>query len=262
MGSLTRSEAIARAEAVAVSSYHLELDLTSGPDSFRSVTTVRFTAQPGVDTFVEVRPQRLREARLNGLQVPSEAFVDGRLWLKGVAAENELVVDADFAYSNASEGLHRFVDPADGEVYVYAQPAITQAPRFMACFDQPDLKAPVHLRVRVDPRWTVRANSPGTPVEPGRWEFSPTPPIATYLVTMAAGPFVARHAEHDGVPLGLYVRASLAEALDREADELFEVTTAALDHYHRLFGIRYPFGKYDQVFAPEFSWGADRKSVV
>src|SRR5690606_34930222 len=109
----------------------------------------------------EVRPRRLRGARLNGAPLDEEALSDGRLWLKGLAAENELVVDAEFPYSRASEGVHRFVDPADGEVYVYAQPAIAQAPRFMACFDQPDLKAPVTLRVRADSRWIVRANGDG-----------------------------------------------------------------------------------------------------
>ena len=157
MGSLTRSEAIARAEAVAVSSYHLELDLTSGPDTFRSVTTVRFTAQPGVDTFVEVRPQRLREARLNGLQVPSEAFVDGRLWLKGVAAENELVVDADLAYSNTGEGLHRFVDPADGEVYLSrSRPSTPGASGSSPASTSPTSRRRSRCAVTAPPRWTVR----------------------------------------------------------------------------------------------------------
>src|SRR5690606_25523733 len=139
---------------------------------------------------------------------------------------------------------------------IYAQPSITQAPRFMACFDQPDLKAPVTLRVTADPQWLVRANGAGRQVAPGRWEFAPTPPLATYLITLAAGPYHELRAEHDGIPLGLYARASLAGHLEREAPELFEVTAAGLDYYHDRFGIRYPFGDYDQVFAPEFSWGA------
>src|SRR5690606_39443919 len=75
---------------------------------------------------------------------------------------------------------------------------------------------------------------------------TPTPEIYT-LSLHDALPI----SEHDGIPLGLYARASLAEALAREADELFEVTAAALDHYHQLFGIRYPWGKYDQVRSEE-----------
>jgi aminopeptidase N len=255
--SLTQREAQARAALLSIRGYEVDFDLRGGPEAFRSTTTIRFRATaPGADTFVEVRPLALHAARLNGRALDPGALADGRLRLTDLRAENELVVEAEFPYSRASEGMHRFVDPADGEVYVYAQPSITQAPAFMACFDQPDLKAPVTLRVSADPAWRVRGNGEGARVAPGRWEFAPTPPIATYLVTMAAGPYHEIRSTHDGIPLGLYARASLAEHLDREAPELFEITTACLDRFHQLFGVRYPFGGYDQVFAPEFSWGA------
>jgi aminopeptidase N len=166
------------------------------------------------------------------------------------------VVTAEYAYSHSSEGMHRFVDPADGAVYVYAQPSITDAPCFMAAFDQPDLKASVSLSVSCDPAWVVRANGEGLQESPGRWNFAATKPIATYLITLVAGPFVAREEIHDGIALGIFARASYADVLERDAPEIFEVTRACLDRYHELFGIRMPFGKYDQAFVPEFSWGA------
>jgi aminopeptidase N len=254
---LTRQEAEQRAALVAVGGYELDIDLTGGPDTFRTTTTVRFTATtPGAATFVEVRPVTLTSARLNGTGLDPATLAGGRLPLPDLRADNELVVEASFRYSHASEGMHRFVDPADGEVYVYAQPSITQAPAFMACFDQPDLKAPVTVRVSADPRWLVRGNGTARQLAAGRWELDPTPPIATYLITAAAGPYHEVHAEHDGIPLGIYARASLAAQLDRDAAELFGITAACLDRYHQLFGIRYPYQKYDQVFAPEFSWGA------
>ena len=254
---LTRPEAEQRAALVTVEAYELDIDLTGGPDSFRTTTTVRFTATtPGAATFAEVRPVSLTSARLNGAGLDPATLAGGRLPLPDLRADNELVVEASFRYSHASEGMHRFVDPADGEVYVYAQPSITQAPAFMACFDQPDLKAPVTVRVSADPRWLVRGNGAGRQLAPGRWELDPTPPIATYLITVAAGPYHEVRTEHDGIPLGIYARASLAAQLDRDAAEVFEITAACLDRYHQLFGIRYPYRKYDQVFAPEFSWGA------
>jgi aminopeptidase N len=257
VSSLTKQEAEARAALITVDAYELEVDLTGGAEGFRSTTTVRFTASAAAGTFVEVRPVALRRARLNGAALPPEALTGGRLALTGLrAGRNELTVEADFAYSHASEGMHRFVDPVDKEVYVYAQPSITQAPAFMACFDQPDLKAPVTVRVTADPRWLVRGNSEGRRTGPGRWEFAPTPPLATYLITLAAGPYHQVTSEHDGVPMALLARASLAPHLEREAPELFETTAACLDRYHELFRIRYPFGKYDQAFVPEFSWGA------
>ncbi|MEV4412599.1 aminopeptidase N [Catellatospora sp. NPDC049609] len=253
---LTHLEAVARAATVRDLAYALDVELTGGDELFRSVTTVRFTADPGTETFLEVRPERLLRATLNGAELPAAAFTEGRLQLAGLAASNTVVVEAEYAYSRSSEGMHRFTDPADKQVYVYAQPSITDAPRFMACFDQPDLKAPVTLSVTTDPSWLVRANESGAQTAPGRWEFPATKPVATYLITFVAGPYVELTDAHDGIPLGLYARASYAEVLERDAPEIFALTKAFLDRYHELFGVRYPFGKYDQAFVPEFSWGA------
>ncbi|GII22820.1 aminopeptidase N [Planosporangium mesophilum] len=257
MPSLTRAEAAERAALLSVDEYTIDLDLT-GPDAeFESATVVRFgCTRPGADTFVELRPAALRSVTLNGRELDVAGLSDNRLALTGLAAENELVVRATMAYSNSGEGLHRFVDPADGEVYLYAQTFLDSAQRVFACFDQPDLKAPVTLTVTAPAGWTVLANGAGEQQAPGRWRFATTPPLATYFVTLVAGPLHSRYAEHDGIPLGIHCRASLAEHLDRDADEIFEVTSGCLDRYHELFARRYPFGKYDQVFVPEFNAGA------
>ncbi|NUR72114.1 MAG: aminopeptidase N [Hamadaea sp.] len=254
MASLTYDEAKARVGVVRDLSYELDFDLT-GTESFRTTTVVRFGVdEPGVETFLELRPTRLISATLNG--EPIDGYADGRLPLTGLAAQNEVTVLAEYAYSHVGEGLHRFVDPADGAAYVYAQPSIAEAPQFMACFDQPDLKAPVTIRVTADPAWVVRSNATGVQSEPGRWEFEPTKPVATYLITIIAGPYAEVRDEHDGFPLALYARKSYAEALAENATELFELTKQCLDRYHELFGIRMPFGKYEQAFVPEFTWGA------
>jgi aminopeptidase N len=253
--SLTHSEATARATAVSDLSYELEVDLSGDEKFFRSVTTVRFGIEPGSSTFLEVRPHDLVEVRVNGARVQAE-ISEGRLALTELAAANEVVVTADFAYSHSSEGMHRFADPADGAVYVYAQPSITDAPCFMAAFDQPDLKAPVKLTVIADKGWLVRANGSGRQTEPGRWEFEPTKPIATYLITLVAGPFAEVRDAHDGIELSVLSRKSYAQILERDAAEILTATKACFDRFHELFGIRYPFGKYDQAFVPEFSWGA------
>ncbi|MGX7675735.1 aminopeptidase N [Plantactinospora sp. DSM 117369] len=258
MPSLTRVAAAERAALLTVESYDIELDLTGPAERFRSTSTVRFrAATPGAGTFVEVRPARLLGVRLNGADLDPAALDDNQYPLTGLAAENTLVVDAEMAYSNSGEGLHRFVDPADGETYLYAMSGMDNAQRIFACFDQPDLKAPVTLTVVAPPEWTVAGNGRhGTAPHSGRWVFAPTPPLATYVVTLVAGPYAVRRAEHDGIPLGLYCRRSLADHLDRDAEEILTVTRQCLDQLHRLFGVRYPFDKYDQAFVPEFNMGA------
>jgi aminopeptidase N len=255
---LTRVEARQRAAAVVVESYDIDLDLTTGPERFRSVTTIRFRAtEPGTETFVELRPARLVSARLNGSELDPAALRAGRLPLCGLADANELVVDAEMAYSNTGEGLHRFVDPADDQTYLYHMSFLDDAQAVFACFDQPDLKAPVTLGVTAPAGWEVAANAaPVAAAAGGSWRFSRTPPLATYFVTLIAGPYHVVRDHHDGVPMALYCRRSLAEHLDRDIGEIFDITKACLDRFHALFGVRYPFGKYDQAFVPEFNAGA------
>jgi aminopeptidase N len=259
MPSLTRHEAATRAQLLRVDSYTIDLDLGAARDAahFTSTTTVRFScAEPGGATFVELRPASILEVRLNGAPLDPAGLVDNRLPIGDLRADNELVVRATMAYSNSGEGIHKFTDPQDGEVYLYAYAGLDGAQRIYACFDQPDLKAPVRLAVTAPEGWTVWANGAALPTPDSRWEFAETPPLPTYLVTLVAGPYHELRAEHDGIPLGLISRRSLAAHLDRDADEVFAITRASLDRYHELFGIRYPFGKYDQAFVPQFNSGA------
>ncbi|WP_159944571.1 MULTISPECIES: aminopeptidase N [unclassified Nocardiopsis] len=261
-GNLTRDEARERARILRVDSYAVELDLTTGAETFRSTTVVRFScAEPGARTFVELAAPRVLSATLNGAELdPAELFDGERLVLPEVAADNELTVVADAAYMRTGEGLHRFVDPVDDSVYLYTQFETADAHRMFACFDQPDLKATFELTVFAPPSWEVVSNSaPDVEREAAgrervRWHFPATPVMSTYITALIAGPYHVVRDEHDGIPLGLYCRASLAEHLDSEA--LFDVTKRGFDFFHGLFDLRYPFGKYDQLFVPEFNAGA------
>lgn len=120
---LTREEASARADLLDVGSYEIDLDLTRGPTTFRSVTRVRFASRtPGASTFIDLIAPTVHEIRLNGTAISvAEAVSTGRIALEHLAAENELTVVADAAYMQTGEGLHRFVDPVDGAVYLYSQ---------------------------------------------------------------------------------------------------------------------------------------------
>jgi aminopeptidase N len=251
---LTRDEARTRAALLDVASYDIALDLTGDETGYASQVTVRFSChQPGADTFAELDAE-LVEATLNG--APVGPLEGNRLPLHDLAADNELVVRARCSFSRTGEGLHRFVDPADGEVYLYAQSFLDDAQRSFACFDQPDLKAVLRLAVEAPEPWSVVANARGRR-DAGSWVFAPTERISTYLFTVAAGPWHSVHGEHDGLQLGLHCRRSLAEHLDADAAELLEVTGQCLDFQQEAFGRRYPFGDtYDQLFVPEFNAGA------
>jgi aminopeptidase N len=258
---LTREEARDRARLLDVASYDVVLDLTDQErDTFGSTTTVRFRCtEPGAATHLDLTAPRLRSAVLNGAPLDVDAAFDGnRLALSGLAADNELVVEADGAYMRTGEGLHRFVDPVDGSVYLYTQFETFDAHRMYACFDQPDLKAAFRLTVHAPADWVCVS---GGAVEQrpeegaaGTWRFAETARMSTYITALVAGPYASVHDEHDGIPLGIYCRRSLAEHLD--PDDLFTVTKQGFDFYHRVFGFRYPFGKYDQLFVPEFNAGA------
>ena len=257
---LTRDEAATRARLLTVAAYDVALDLTDGagaPGSgtFRSTSTIRFScSEPGASTHVDLTAPSVRSIVLNGQDVdPATAFDGNRIRLTGLAADNELVVDADGAYMRTGEGLHRFVDPVDGSVYLYTQFETFDAHRMYACFDQPDLKAVFRLAVQAPEDWVCVSNAVGSR-DGGSWSFAETPRMSTYITALVAGPYASVHDEHDGIPLGIYCRASLVQHLDPE--DLFTVTKQGFDFFHRVFGYRYPFGKYDQLFVPEFNAGA------
>jgi aminopeptidase N len=264
---LSRDEARTRAELITVGSYQVELDLTGGDTTFRSVSTVDFNCtRPGSGTFLNLAAPGVRTITLNGTPLPTSAFDGERIILDDLAEHNVLVVDAECAYSRSGEGLHRFADPADGRVYMYSDLETFDAHRIYACFDQPDMKARYELTVRAPQSWIVVSNMApdvdgGTMVEGSasaggarRWHFPPTPLMATYITHVSAGPWYVVRDEHDSIPLGIFCRQSLARYLD--PDEIFEVTRQGFDFYHQAFGIKYPFGKYDQLFVPEFKEGA------
>jgi aminopeptidase N len=263
---LTRVDAAARADVLTLHAYDIRLDVTdgagnSGDGTFLSETTVQFDCRrPGEGTFIDLVAERVRSATLNGAAIDVSGYTEaGGLPLTDLAEQNTLVVAADCRYSNTGEGLHRFADPVDGQVYLYTQFEPADAKRMFACFDQPDLKATFALHVAAPFDWQVVSNTGDREIEAGPGgsqlvHFGPTKRISTYLVALIAGPYAKVTDSHEGIPLGLYCRASLAEHLDPE--ELFQVTKQGFDFYHRVFDYPYPFDKYDQLFVPEFNAGA------
>jgi len=263
---LTREQAQQRAALLAVDDYSIELDLTDGggkpgDTTFSSTTTVRFRAnRPGEGSWIDLVAADVRSAALNGVELDISGYrEDDGIALPDLAEHNELVVSADCRYMNTGEGLHRFVDPLDGAVYLYSQFETADAKRMFACFDQPDLKARFRLTVTAPADWKVISNGAVVDTEDAeggalRHTFARTEVMSTYVTALVAGPYAEWLDNHDGIPLGLYCRQSLARHMD--AERLFTETKQGFDFFHGAFGVRYPFGKYDQCFVPEFNAGA------
>ncbi|MXM62970.1 aminopeptidase N [Streptomyces sp. HUCO-GS316] len=257
MSVLSRDEAQTRAKLLDVHRYTIDLDLTTGDETFDSRTVIRFTARTDADTFVELKPALLRSVTLDGQRLDPECLDENRLPLKDLTAgEHELRIDAAMRYSRTGEGMHRFTDPTDGETYLYTQLFMDDVQRVFAAFDQPDLKAVFELTVKAPEGWTVLANGLTEHLGEGRWQAAATPLISTYLVAVAAGPWHSVRTEHRGLPFAIHCRRSLAPYLDADADEILEITKQCYDRYHEKFEEPYPFDSYDQAFVPEFNAGA------
>ncbi len=271
---LLRDEAAARSLIIRVESYTVDLDLSGAGDpaatGFASESTVAFTcSEPGAATFLDFIHDGVQEVTLNGTPLDLETAVDGsRIHLPGLAADNTVTVRGTALYSRSGEGMHRFVDPADGLTYLYTQYEPADARRVFANFEQPDLKASFRFAVTAPAAWTVASNAAptGEPTPSGgdavRWEFEPTQRISTYITTVLAGPYHRVEGSWSGrdgaagleIPLGLYCRRSLAGSFDPDA--VLEITRNGLDFFHELFDYPYPFGKYEQAFVPEYNLGA------
>ncbi|MBT1035075.1 aminopeptidase N [Canibacter sp. lx-45] len=273
---LTRAEARTRAELLRVESYDIKLDLARGEKQFGSDTTVRFSAaETGSSSFISLIADSVESVELNDVQLdPATVYQDSRVLLENLQKENVLRVVSTQAYTNTGEGMHRFVDPVDGEVYLYTQFEVPDSRRVFTVFEQPDLKAKFKFTVTAPANWLIVGNQPTPePVDAGiselgngkpntpiaTWSFEPTPVMSSYITAIIAGPYKGKRSEltnSEGrtIPLGVFCRASLEAHLD--ADYIIEKTRQGFEFFEREFNFPYPFAKYDQVFVPEFNMGA------
>jgi aminopeptidase N len=263
---LTRVEARERAELISVESYRVALDVTVDEREFETETRVRFScAEPGASTFIDAITASVSLIELNGESLEPATNSDGvRIQLPNLKTENELMVRARGIFSNSGEGLHRFVDPVDGEAYVYTQFEVPDSRRMFTVFEQPDLKATFEFQVTAPKDWQVVSNSTTpAPTELGEgralWKFAPTPRMSSYITALIAGPYRVwrdQLTSSDGrvIPLGAFCRASLAEYFDPEY--IFDITKKGFEYFESAFGVAYPFEKYDQLWVPDFNAGA------
>ena len=267
IASLTRTEAEERAALLRVDRYDLEVDLTGMLEgtTWRSTSTVRFSCStPGAATFVDCVGEVV-SATLNGVPLDVSTHLGGRLPLHDLAAENVLVVELVQEDTERGAGIQRTVDASDGLVYVWTSFEADDARRAWACFDQPDLKAPHGFVVHAPESWSVLSNDAPSSVTDASggartWSFPDTPPLSTYVVVVNAGPFHEVREQRGDHSLGFWCRRSLAPRLERDKDELLDLTEAGLAFFGERFGVPFPQERYDHVFVPDMggameNWG-------
>ena len=258
---LTREEALGRARLVADPRYEVRLDLsTDDAETFRSETVIRFRCtEPGAATFLDLTARSVESLSLNGRDLAPPNVTVHRIALADLAEDNEVRVVATCEYQHDGTGMTRFTDPVDEAVYRHTDFEPFDAHKVYACFDQPDIKGTFAFEVLAGVGSTVLSNMPtaGEPAaEDGirRWRFEETPRIPAYITAVIEGPFHAFRDRYGDIDLGVYCRESLAQHID--IDELMTVTKQGFEFFETAFGYRYPFGKYDQVFVPDYTAGA------
>ena len=245
--------------------YDVELDLTRGAETFGSTTRVRFTATAGASTFIDAITKTVHSITLNGTALDVAAVNDGvRIQLDDLQEQNELVVVSDALYTNTGEGLHRFVDPVDDEVYLYSQFEVPDSRRMFAVFEQPDLKAEFPFTVTAPSRWQVVSNSP-TP-EPHRRRRRRDLGLPAHRAHLELHHRArrrpvrgrARRADQPRRPddPARRVRAQVARLQYLDPEYVFDITKKGFAYFEEKFDVAYPFDKYDQLFVPEFNAGA------
>ena len=268
---LTREEATERASVISsVTRYEISLDLTRGDTDFGSFTRIEFDAREGASTFADLVSNNVHSIRLNGVGLdPFSTHQDNRIALNNLAEHNVLEVDASCQYMHTGEGLHRFVDPADGQAYTYSQFEVPDARRVYTTFEQPDLKAVFNFRITAPKDWVVSSNAvlESQVTDPSddsisKRVFAPTAKISTYITAILAGEYFTATTTYKpkskvnsgDIPLVAYCRQSLKPHFDY--DHIFKVTENGLDFFQDLFDYPYPYPKYEQAFVPEYNIGA------
>ena len=196
---------------------------------------------------------------LNGADLDvGRTYHPGRLELPQLAAENTLVVEAEFSYTSAETGLHRVTGP-DGNTCVYSKVYPGGAPRIFCCFDQADLRAPFTVAVNASAGWSCLANGPviSRPGDgdAGWWRFATTHPIAPVNASVCAGPFSGpafTSQRHPHLLLPVTVNALPSATARLESTVSPELVRQPLAYYEHGLGAAYPYGKCDFVFVPAY----------
>jgi aminopeptidase N len=257
---LTQQQAAARSARVSDVSYQLSFELT-GEAEFSAVSKVNFRlSDTGKPLRLDLNQASIKRLLINGKSLYPKYngyFIELNPGLLN-RGENSVEVSFSRPHSSNGEGLHRFVDPVDGRVYLYSHFEPAAAQQMFAVFDQPDLKATYELTVQAPSDWQVvsamREDQISDQGSTRLWHFPATPRLSPYNFSMHAGPYQLWQDDSGPYPMRLFARQSVASQV--QAEDWFTYTKQGLHFFDNYFGIAYPFKKYDQLLVPDFLYGA------
>lgn len=252
--------------------------------AYKATVTLKFhLKQLHPELFLDWEGSKLLSLHINSHAVdePESKIKNNKIYMDENllrVGENSVTCKIENNYSNDGNGLHKFVD-TDKLAYIYSHCEPFSFHRILPSFDQPDLKGTFALTALTHKDNVVISNEALLFKEPfletmsyefqddfydrnllkdyDIYHFRETKPLSTYLYAICSGPYkqiTCNMGYH--VPMSLYCRSSLLQHLQKDANEIFELTIEAMKFYEKMFGYRYPFSKYDQVFCPEYNMGA------
>jgi len=260
---LTREAAETRSSLVSNASYTLELTLKEHSADYQGRCIVEFDYRRGGIDYLKLDfiTKQILAVTLNGK--PTEEYLKGdfAIYLNKdqlTEGRNTLEITYTSLFDNTGSGFHKFHDPEDSAEYMHTDFEPYDAHRLFPCFDQPDIKASYRLTVNGPSKWTYIHN---TLPEQSRTKgdeitiaFKRTAVFSTYLFALVVGPYARWEDRYNRIPLGIYCRKSLEKHMDPE--NIFAITKEAMGTLEAYFDYPYPYDKYDQVFVPEFNFGA------
>ena len=265
-------------DAVKPLAYEAELTIVPTQERFAGHVVIHVEVAKPTDFFwLNAKRLDIRSATLvaGGKTFVAKTTLGGRdyLGLRFATAVPAGRAVLTFEYDGTidrTETLGIFKQQDGDNWYAFTQFEDTDARRAFPSFDEPGWKTPWHLSLVIPTSAVAASNMPIAseepylaPVEPvrkgavappaappmKRVRFAPTPPLPSYLVAFAVGPFDVvdgGKAGKKGTPLRYLVPRGRAG----EVGFVKEATPKLLEQLEDYFGQPYPFAKLDAVAIP------------
>ena len=156
-----------------------------------------------------------------------------------------------------------------GDFYALAKSESIQARKYLPGFDEPGYKAPFDISLTIPSDYKAIGNAPEVSRvsingEYDKVTFDTTPPMPTYLLSLAVGPFdivelapiPANQYRNRPVPLRGFARRGKAT----ELEYVMSITPRFVEIFETNLQQPYPFKKLDIVAAPQWPSGATELS--